>query len=183
MFAQKISYTCPKKRFSNEGNFLHPPERTDFFHKEKISQAYPKNTNFRNENNFFNYRKNDFLNKTFLIRDWKTVFIYFCHKVKEFHFRCIFNSPMLFFYARNTNKIANLNISKSLFVKRFCPSIFYIIFFYTQLNFVFHILGGFYIVCDHIAAFSERSGYLSLFYFIITMKFLRITWKPLIIIL
>lgn len=69
MFAQKISYTFPKKRFSNEGIFLHPPERTDFFHKEKISQAYPKNTNFRNENNFFNYRKNDFLNKTFLIRD------------------------------------------------------------------------------------------------------------------
>ena len=79
------------------------------------------------------------------------------------------------FYARNTNKIDNLNVNKLLFVKRFCPSIFYLFFFYTQLNFVFHILGGFYIVCDHIAAFSVRSGYLSLFYFIITINFLRIT--------
>ena len=73
---EKASFTCLKKKISEQKKFL-------------IISG-----------------KNNFSNKKFLILVWKTIFLYSREKVKTLHFRCVLNTTLfwcvLIFYVSNT---------------------------------------------------------------------------------
>ena len=100
-------------------------------------------------------------------------------KVKALHFRCVFEHGWVAFYFSKVIRVLTENISQSLLVKHFYFSIFCNIFFYTQLGFIFCLLGdllyGSQPYCSFLFLYpSERSQYLLQAFFEVFLCFLII---------
>ena len=127
---------------STQKNFLYSLKRTTFHARRKASYTFLKKfqTLPRKQTNKFLIITRKIQN--FLYLSKKTYSLYFHGKDKALYFRCVLITSMLFMYISKT--------SVSLYLWNSFIFSYFVNFFYTERNFVFHLLRDFYIVCNHI---------------------------------